>query len=188
MENKNILDDITNYRFSSAKLYELASGAQYNNMNNIAYTLFHKIIEVYPASNLADEAKTQINKIKTKYPHVNFVPDSAISNFYEKYEKDTSVNTKQDSGWVWAFGKSGQGRYKSGWILGMQIISWIAFSAIGFGGTVFSASFEDGFVFFCGFLISFVVAFLQVAMTMIFLNLAQDVSEINQILRKRDNN
>ena len=74
----------------------------------------------------------------------------------------------------------------NGWISGMRAIAWIIFAIIILFGILFaigegfSESFILGFLIFLG---SVLVAFLFVAGLMVFLNMAQDVSEIKQILR-----
>jgi hypothetical protein len=79
------------------------------------------------------------------------------------------------------------------WISGMKIIAWIAFIGIILCGVLLGVSLGQGSaaIGFVVFIASVIVAFLSVAMLMIFLNLAQDVStltkdasEIKQLLRK----
>jgi len=80
------------------------------------------------------------------------------------------------------------------WISGMKVFAWIAFVGIIIAGIVFAVQVGKysggmGLLIFIG---SVIVAFLSVAMLMIFLNLAQDVSritsdisQIKQMLRKK---
>ena len=75
------------------------------------------------------------------------------------------------------------------WISGMKTVTWLVFACIIIGGIAASSMLGSFWVF----LGSIALAFLAVAMQMIFLNLAQDVSdlardasEIKEMLRKRD--
>ena len=79
---------------------------------------------------------------------------------------------------------------KSFWISGMKVFAWITFCAIIIGGLVLATQVGGG-VGFLLFIGSIIMAFLIVAMEMIFLNLAQNVSnmnveisEIKQMLKK----
>jgi len=74
------------------------------------------------------------------------------------------------------------------WIKGMRIFAWIAFIAVIIGGIAISVRFwEDnaaiGFVIVLG---SFIVAFLSVAMIMIFLDMAEDIKAIRNNTQKKD--
>ena len=71
---------------------------------------------------------------------------------------------------------------ESFWITGMKVIAWIAFAGIIITGIVLAVivggySGGTGFLIFIG---SVILAFLSIAMLMIFLNLAQDVSKIKR--------
>ena len=71
------------------------------------------------------------------------------------------------------------------WISGMKIFSWILFISIIIAGIVLAGQegrHNEG-VGAAILLASVVVAFLSVAVMMIFLNMARDLSEINTILR-----
>ena len=69
----------------------------------------------------------------------------------------------------------------------MKVFAGIAFVGIIIAGIVFTilASEDSGLIGFLIFIGSIIAAFLAVAMQMIFLNLAQDVSEIKQLLKNK---
>ena len=72
------------------------------------------------------------------------------------------------------------------WIAGMQIFAWIAFCGIIIGGTILAfqvGNFGIGVLIFVG---SVIVAFLTVALLMIFLDLAKDISDIKRYLVNDD--
>ena len=75
------------------------------------------------------------------------------------------------------------------WISGMRFLSWIFFVAILIVGIAFAVQVGDysarmGFLIF---IVSVITAFLSVAIIMIFLDMARDLSEIKEILKKRRN-
>ena len=74
------------------------------------------------------------------------------------------------------------------WISGMKVVAWITFFGTIFCGLMLTIKVgqEDGGIAFLIFIGSIVAAFLSVAMSMVFLNLAQDVSEIKHILREKN--
>ena len=76
------------------------------------------------------------------------------------------------------------------WISGMKIFTWILFVAICGVGIIcaFLVGKQSGALLgFLTFLVAWVVAFASVAIMMIFLNMATDLSEIKAILKNRRN-
>jgi len=76
------------------------------------------------------------------------------------------------------------------WISGMKIIAWVFFALIiigglvGFIGSAIAGGGGLGLLMFIG---SIIFAFLAVASIMIFLDMARDVSEIKNELKKQNN-
>ena len=99
--------------------------------------------------------------------------DEEVKNYFEMVKENSS-----DYGKI----KEGGG---SGWIFGMRIISWIAFFLTIIGGLVYGILIGDPGVGVLVFFGSIIMAFISVAMTMIFLDLAQDVSEIKNLLKRK---
>ena len=71
-------------------------------------------------------------------------------------------------------------RGESVWVAGMRIAAWVAFAAVIIGGLIFAFQIGHVGIGILVFLGSLVVAFLSVAMLMIFLDMAQNVSVMSK--------
>ena len=89
------------------------------------------------------------------------------------------IETVEDN--VLSYHKTKESGRKSFWITCVRIISWIIFSLILIIGTIFSIAL--GVIGIFVFLASVMLAFLSVGMTMIFLDLAEDVAEIRRKMK-----
>ena len=136
-------------------------------------------MDILMESNNPKEIKDGLDFLYTCWSSVN---DSEVASFLE--EQSVKMSKKRD----YFSDKKNQiapNYGASGWISGMKAFAWILFFGIIIGGIVIAVPMGGGTAFVV-IIASFMVAFLSVAMTMIFLNLAQDVSEIKQILQKKD--
>ena len=73
------------------------------------------------------------------------------------------------------------------WITGMKVFAWIAFFGISIAGLFFATQVgnQNTGMGVLIFLASLIVAFLSIAILMIFLNMARDLSEIKNFLQNR---
>ena len=77
------------------------------------------------------------------------------------------------------------GGVESIWISGMRIIAWISFVAVIIGGIVLGVEIGGGMGFIT-FIAALIIGFISVAGTMIFLDMALDISEIKRTLKNKE--
>ena len=184
---------------NSKELYKLAYDAHYNYRRyDVAYTLYNKVIEEYPGTDEAKYASQQLSNIMRECPSVTpnnddaniaidtgvIIPAPVERNTVSDPEKEevpektmiTSVKVKDNpSGSIW--------------ISGMKFVAWIMFFGMIIAGIILAVATESGGLGFLIFVAAVIIAFLSVAMLMIFLDLAKniskmarDVSEIKKII------
>jgi len=120
-------------------------------------------------------------------PEVETYLDNLIENnksAYEELKRSGPVNWKKKRDYFYdKESEALDNSVGSGWITGMKIFAWITFASIIISGTVVAFQigfFYNGWIGLVVFIGSIISAFLSVALLMIFLNLAQDISKIKR--------
>lgn len=118
------------------------------------------------------------------YEYSSWTPEQK-TNFKKQFLRDMTNGNVQGSYTVSSIkNRQKEESSSSGWISGLKFVGWASFIVFILLGLALFGSFGPNIIGIASFAVCFIVGFMSVAMTMVFLGMAQDIRIIRSRLQK----